>query len=234
VKIEANRVKYIREHQAELRVAQYDGLMDYVSNRAERENKTVGTIHILPSSFIGSPRAMKQSYQDAMSICSKFGKPTYFLTFNCNPKWKEITANILNYLTASDRPDMVARVYNLKKNELVHNIDRRQVLGFALARIHVIEFQKRGLHHCNLLPWVDKRDVPTTGEDIDLTICAEIPDKRTHPRLYEIVMSHMIHGPCGAINNNSPCMDGEKCAKNFPKAFCEETIVNDNGYPTYR
>jgi hypothetical protein len=59
---------------------------------------------------------------------------------------------------------MVARVYNLKKNESVHDIDRRQVLGFALARIHVIEFQKRGLPHCHLLLWVDKRDVPTTGE----------------------------------------------------------------------
>jgi hypothetical protein len=184
VKNEANRVKYIREHQAELRVAQYDGLLDYVSNRAERENRTVGTIHILPSSFIGTPRAMKQSYQDAMSICSKFGKPTFFLTFTCNPKWKEITANIPNYLTASDRPDMVARVYNLKKNELVHDIDRRQVFGFALARTHVIAFQKRGLPHAHLFLWVDKLDVPTTGKDIDLTICAEIPDKRTHPRLY--------------------------------------------------
>jgi hypothetical protein len=98
LKIEANRVNYIREHQAELRVAQYDGLMDYVTNRAERENKTVGTIHILPSSFIGSPRAMKQSFQGAMSICSKYGnKPTFFLTFTCNPKWKEITENIINY-----------------------------------------------------------------------------------------------------------------------------------------
>jgi hypothetical protein len=80
VKIEANRVKHIREHQAELEVAQYDGLMYYVSNPTERENKKVNTIHIRPSSFIGSPRAMKQAYQDAMSISSKFGKPTFFLT----------------------------------------------------------------------------------------------------------------------------------------------------------
>ncbi|KAI9555036.1 hypothetical protein GHT06_020333 [Daphnia sinensis] len=74
VKIEANRVKYIREHQAELHVAQYDGLLDYLHNRAERENLTVGSYHVLPSSFIGSPRAMKQAYQDAMAICGKFGK----------------------------------------------------------------------------------------------------------------------------------------------------------------
>ena len=29
-------------------------------------------------------------------------------------------------------------------------------------------------------------------------------------------------------------MDGNKCAKIFPKALCQETVLNDNGYPTYR
>ncbi|KZR99415.1 Uncharacterized protein APZ42_004719 [Daphnia magna] len=57
VKIEANHVKYINEHQVELHVAQYNGFLDYLHNRAERENLTVGSYHVLPSSFIGSPRA---------------------------------------------------------------------------------------------------------------------------------------------------------------------------------
>ena len=81
VKTEGNRLKYIREHQTDLHVSQYNGLADYLNNRAERENYTVGTICILPSSFIGSPRATMQAYQDAMAICGKYGKPTYFLTF---------------------------------------------------------------------------------------------------------------------------------------------------------
>ena len=81
VKTEGNRLKYIREHQADLHVAQYNRLADYLNNRAERENHTVGTICILPSSLKGSPRAMMQAYQDAMAICGKYGKPTYFLTF---------------------------------------------------------------------------------------------------------------------------------------------------------
>jgi len=134
--------------------------MDYIADHAERENVTVGSIHILPSSFVGSPRAMKQVYQDAMAICGKFGKPVFFLAFTCNPKWKEIAANIPNYLTTSDRPDIVkvASVYNQKKMELVSDIEKRQVLGFATARIHVIEFQKRGLPHCDMLIWVDKRE----------------------------------------------------------------------------
>jgi hypothetical protein len=48
VKIEANRVKYIREHQTDLHVAQYSGLLDYINNRAERENLTVGQVIVLP------------------------------------------------------------------------------------------------------------------------------------------------------------------------------------------
>jgi len=52
--------------------------MDYIANRAERENVAVGSIHIILSSFIGSPRAMNQAYQDAMAICGKFGKPEFF------------------------------------------------------------------------------------------------------------------------------------------------------------
>jgi len=44
------------------------------------------------------------------------------------------------------------------------------------------------------------------------------------------------HGtrPCGSINKKSPCMGGDKCVKSFPKPFSQSTIVNDNGYPTYR
>jgi hypothetical protein len=160
VKIEANHVKYTQEHQADLQVAQYNGLMDYVHNRAERENAAVGSVYIIPSSFIGSQRAMKQAYQDAMAICGKHGKPTFFLTFTCNTKWQEITDKIPSYQTASDRPDIVARVFNQKKTELVQDNEKRQVLGYVTARIHVIEFQKRGLPHCHMLIWIEKHDAP--------------------------------------------------------------------------
>lgn len=73
VKTEDNRLKYLSENSTDLLVAQYNGLMlDYLDNRAERENLTIGTTLILPSSFIGSPRAMRQGYQDAMATCGKF------------------------------------------------------------------------------------------------------------------------------------------------------------------
>ncbi|KZS19466.1 ATP-dependent DNA helicase PIF1 [Daphnia magna] len=212
VEMEANRVKYIREHQAELHVAQLDRLLDYINNRAERENLMFGSFHVLPSSFIESPRAMKQAYQDAMAICGKFGKPVFFLTFTCNPKWREITANTPSHLSASDRPDIVARVFQQKKNEI--------------SKAWIAEIVER----CEIV----ERDAPRTVEDVDAMICAEIPYRTTYPRLYKIVMAHMIHGPCRLINKKSPCMDGDRCSKSFSKQYSQETIVNDNGYPTYR
>lgn len=44
----------------------------------------------------------------------------------------------------------------------------------------------------------------------------------------------MIHGPCGAMNMNSPCMRNRKCSKGYPKEFIEETQTSQNGYPRYK
>jgi hypothetical protein len=82
---------------------------------------------------------------------------------------------------------MVARVFQLKKRECIDDIEKKQVLGFATARIEVIEFQKRGLPHCHLLVWVDSRDASSTPEYMDSTICAEFPDKILYPRLYDLI-----------------------------------------------
>ncbi|KAL8616707.1 hypothetical protein ACOMHN_031689 [Nucella lapillus] len=49
-------------------------------------------------------------------------------------------------------------------------------------------------------------------------------------------MSHMIHGPCGAINPKHCCMDQttKKCTKKCPKAFHATTDQGEDSYPKYR
>lgn len=44
----------------------------------------------------------------------------------------------------------------------------------------------------------------------------------------------MIHGPCGHINPNSPCMKNMSCTKRYPRVFVNETQTGDDGYPLYR
>ena len=43
------------------------------------------------------------------------------------------------------------------------------------------------------------------------------------------VMANMIHGPCGLLNKNSPCMVDNCCSKHFPKNFCHETQCSNDG-----
>ena len=188
VKIESNWVNYLRVHQSNLHVKRYKGLTDYLNNRADRESLTMVTAVILPSSFIGSPSAQKHNYQGALCITGKFKQPTLFLTMTCNPKWPEIFGNLLPGKTAADRPDLVPRVFNLKLKALIADIEKGQIFGQVVARIHVIEFQKRDLPHCHMLIWIRDEGVPKTEE---------IPDKETNSKLHVMVMPHLIYGPCG-------------------------------------
>ncbi|CAG9839864.1 unnamed protein product [Diabrotica balteata] len=89
VRVEGDRLNYLRSHQNALRSSNYTTLQDYVYNRATEENTTVGRVVILPSTFIGWPRNMIERYQDAMAIIRKFGKPHFFITMTCNRNYIE-------------------------------------------------------------------------------------------------------------------------------------------------
>ncbi|KAG3019640.1 hypothetical protein PC120_g9774 [Phytophthora cactorum] len=44
----------------------------------------------------------------------------------------------------------------------------------------------------------------------------------------------MMHGPCGSLKPDSPCMKDGRCTKGFPKPLAEVTRGNVDGYPVYR
>jgi hypothetical protein len=107
VKIEGNRLNYIRMNQQNLRIENYRGLMDHVHNMTETEDLKAGKMFILASSFSGSPRAMQQNNQNAMSIVRKNGKPDLFITMTCNPEWPEIKENLKPWQRSEYRPDLI-------------------------------------------------------------------------------------------------------------------------------
>ncbi len=102
-KIEQNRLNYLRQNQSTLRTELYQGAVDAVHTEDNANN--IGQRVILPSSFAGRPRQMYQLYQDAIAIISYFGKSDLFVTFTYNPKWSEITKELLSHQTPADRPD---------------------------------------------------------------------------------------------------------------------------------
>ncbi|GBM73566.1 hypothetical protein AVEN_98795-1 [Araneus ventricosus] len=108
------------------------GLLDALECRAHTENIHTGKLIILPSSFQGSPRHMKQNYQDAMAMARKFGKPDLFLTFTCYPSWSEILNCMEGVQRPEDRPDIIIRVFNMKLKELLEDIYKYGIFGTVL------------------------------------------------------------------------------------------------------
>jgi hypothetical protein len=164
-----------------------------------------------------------------MARVRKFGKPDLFVTF----KWKKITDTLLLGQTAKDHPELVTRVFNLKLDTVLKDI-KDGVLGNVIAKIWVIEFQKRGLPHAHILLILDEASKLRTAEDFNSMVSAEISDLIRHPEAYETVTSCMVHGPCGPDFLNTQCMEQGKCKKRHPCSFSEETRCDVDGYPEYR
>ncbi len=108
------------------------------------------------------------------------------------------------------------------------------VLSNVIAKICVIEFQKRGLPHAHILLILNEVSRLRTAEDYDSMVSAEISDPICHPKVYETVTSCMVHGPCGPNFFNAQCMEQGKWKKRYPHSFSEETRCDVDGYPEYR
>lgn len=224
-KIEAERLRYIRQHQKELRCDQYIHLRDALINDGDPSD--IGQRFILPSTFTGSPRHMHEYAQDAIAYVRLHGRPDLFITFTCNPAWPEISSLLLNGQNQIFRHDLVARIFRQKLLKLMNSITKYKLFGTTKCFMYTIEWQKRGLPHSHILIWLNTRIRP---EQIDLIISAELPDPNEDSSLFAIVTKSMIHGPCGPLNRNSPCLDEHgNCTKKFPRAFLDETISGVDG-----
>jgi hypothetical protein len=71
-------------------------------------------------------------------------------------------------------------------------------------------------------------------EDVDYMINVELPNPETNRLAHEMVTKCMMHGPCGAVFPNAPCMEDDKCKKQYPCKFQSETMTDVNKYPIYR
>ena len=229
VKIETERLSFYRKNQKKLRAENYCHLRDAI--KTDDNVRNLGQLVILPSSFTGGPRYMHEKSQDAMTYVKNFGPPELFITITCNPKWPEITNELLPLQTAVDRPDIIARVFYLKMKRFMYLIEKKHLFGRKRCHLYTIEWQKRGLPHLHLLLWMIDKIRP---QDIDKIITAELPDPNTDPELFRIVSTTMIHGPCGHINPNSPCMKDGRCTKHYPREFLRATVTARDGYPLYR
>ncbi|XP_060881727.1 uncharacterized protein LOC132953221 [Metopolophium dirhodum] len=207
-KIESERLAFIRHNQKTLRAESYIHLQDAL--RSNEQSNNIGQLVILPSSFTGGPRYLHEKTQDAMTYVKNYGKPDLFITMTCNPHWPEILNNIHTNSKPQDRYDIVNRVFHLKVQKLLTLINKHNIFGPSRCYMYTVEWQKRGLPHIHLLLWLTNKIQP---DQIDSVITAEIPNKEEDQELYDIVVKHMIHGPCGAFNHNSEQRSGSFIGK---------------------
>ena len=245
--VEQSMLNWIRFHQKELRAEVYSGLRDAaMGDRNENINlENHGSRIILPSTHIGSERHMNQLFNDSMAICRAFHKPDIFLTMTANPNWPEIQDALLESdppepgsnaprwkQKASDRPDIVAHVFEQKRRAVLKEI-KSGIFGKTVADIHTIESQKRGLPHMHCLIFLDPADRICNADDVDTIVSAQLSDPITQPLLYQTISTCMLHGPCGNIKPKAKCMVDRKRSKKYPKQFREHTLFTQNDYPDY-
>ena len=205
--------------------------MDHLERRQQRLNAQNGKPDIrpgrpivLPSTHGNSPHNMQQRYQDAMTTVAKHGEPDLFITIiNFNPAWQEITNNLRPNQNWRNSLLLLTRVFWQCLENIVLDLWENSILGRSLAMIHVIEFQKRGLPHTHLVLTFKQDDRFRDAADVDSIISAEIPSRQQFPLLHETISNQMMHGPCGQDNPNCRCMVNNRCSKNFPFPFCDET-----------
>ncbi|XP_049350419.1 uncharacterized protein LOC125815062 [Solanum verrucosum] len=233
IKLETTRLEYYRFEQSNYRREILQGIVDSVT-AGEYRGEKVGQRVLLPGSFIGGPRDMRRRYMDAMALVQEYGRPDLFITMTCNPEWTEIQEQLCAGQVAQDRPDLVTRVFRAKLQDLKDQIFKKEIFGPTAAHVFVVEFQKRGLPHIHILLILKQGHKITSADQYDRYISAELPAKDKQPELHELVIKHMIHGPCGIKRQSSPCMKDGQCKFHYPRAFNNKTIQRRDGYPIYR
>ncbi|XP_021732326.1 uncharacterized protein LOC110699144 [Chenopodium quinoa] len=170
----------------------------------------VGRKVILPPTFIGGPRDLTKRYLNAMALVQRFGKPDLFITMTCNANWSEIKKELAVGEKAQDISDIVARIFRA---------------------------QKRGLPHAHFLVILKQEYKIKWPFDFDKFVCAKIPSV-DNSYLRKVILKHMMHGPCGHLDPECPCMKHRespgRCKYGYPKQLCDETKNSSDGYPLYR
>lgn len=133
--MEQYRLDWISRNQTTIRSDLYTSVRDAI-RRGDNDPSHVGKCVVLPASFTGSKRYMSQYFKDSLALCRSIGHPTLFLTMTTNTKWPEI-AEMMKHLPGvdvSDAPDVVARVFKLKLDQLIDLIKKKNYFGKCIGR----------------------------------------------------------------------------------------------------
>lgn len=90
---------------------------------------------------------MNKLYQDSMAMVRKFDRSDLFITFTRNLKQPNIQNELEYYQSATERPYIVAKVFQLTVKEFIHDWTEKHVFGKVICWVYTIKQQKRRLPH---------------------------------------------------------------------------------------
>ncbi|XP_074352042.1 uncharacterized protein LOC141691202 [Apium graveolens] len=128
--VEQYRLDWIRNHQSVIRSDLYRSIRDSVA-KGDTDLCNKGKNVILPATHTGSQRYMNQYFKDSLAICRTIGHPSLFLTMTCNTQWPEIKSMMEHFpgVDVADKPDVIARVFKLKLDQLLDLIKKKIILN---------------------------------------------------------------------------------------------------------
>ena len=89
----------------------------------------------------------------------------------------QIKAMLATNEQPTDRPDLIARAFELISREFADDLYHKNVFGAHECHVWTMEWQKRSLPHKHHLLTVGKESKLRTPADIDSCISACIPDQ---------------------------------------------------------
>ena len=140
--VEQYRLDWIRNHQSTIRSDLYRSIRDSL-NKGDTNPANLGKKIILPATHTGSQRYMNQYFKDSLAICRTIGHPSLFLTMTCNTQWPEIKRmmELFPGVDIADKPDVIARVFKLKLDQLLDLIKNKNYFGKCIGGTLLFIFQ---------------------------------------------------------------------------------------------
>ncbi len=186
----------------------------------------------IPKSMTGATY-WKEIQNNGFILSSKFGAPTFFLTFTTNPDWPEFAD------VGEDKPflngSLVSRVFKIKFHKLIQYIQSHKLFGTVNAMIWRIEYQQRGLPHLHLLLWTDfdTDDISALERLINTRFLKDDPDIMKQKIVNEtnaMIQKYQIH----TCSHRCKPSRWSECSFGFPKPVSETTKIVNNTYQFIR
>ena len=137
-------LNWMKYNQKKIQADTYSGLQQSIAEGRVPDSGAT----ILAKSFTGGQRWYNNAFKNSMAISCIHGKPSLFITMILDVKCPEVLDLLQEEENPYDRPDLLIRIFELKRNKFMKMIISKNgspgIFEEVVAHVAVVEFKKRG------------------------------------------------------------------------------------------